>query len=90
MMTNEQIEQKKQLLSEKLKEIKTIYNELFQAGAIELSEADLDKVSGGRDPIHKPEELKYPQKPKEDKPIFDPSEAIRQLFEKFPDLKDSL
>ena len=59
-MTAEQIEQKKQLLAEKVKQIKAIYDELVEAGAIELSEDelvetgawplsddDLDKAAGG-------------------------------------------
>ena len=46
-LTNEQIEQKKQLLEEKMKEMKAIYDELVEAGAIELSEDDLDKAAGG-------------------------------------------
>ena len=43
----EQIEQKKQLLAEKMKEAKAIYDELVEAGAIELSDEDLDGASGG-------------------------------------------
>ena len=46
-MTSEQIEQKKQLLEEKVKQMKAIYDELAEAGAIELSEDDLDKAAGG-------------------------------------------
>ena len=46
-LTNEQIEQKKQLLAEKMKEAKAIYDELVDAGAIELSDDDLDGASGG-------------------------------------------
>ena len=46
-ITAEQIEQKKQLLAEKTKEMKAIYDELAEAGAIELSEDDLDKAAGG-------------------------------------------
>ena len=46
-LTNEQIEQKKQLLAEKTKEMKAIYDELVEAGAIELSDDDLDKAAGG-------------------------------------------
>lgn len=46
-MTNEQIEQKKQLLAEKLKEAKALHDELMEAGALDLSEDDLDKVTGG-------------------------------------------
>ena len=46
-LTNKQIEQKKQLLAEKLKEMKAIYNELVEAGAIELSDEELDSVTGG-------------------------------------------
>ena len=46
-MTNEQIEQKKQLLEKKVKEINAIAKELVEAGAIELSEDDLDKAAGG-------------------------------------------
>ena len=46
-LTTEQIEQKKQLLAGKTKEMKAIYNELVEAGAIELSDDDLDKAAGG-------------------------------------------
>ena len=46
-MTAEQIEQKKQLLVEKTKEMKAIYDELVEAGALELSEEHLDKATGG-------------------------------------------
>ena len=46
-MTTEQIEQKKQLLVEKTKEMKAIYDELVEAGALELSEEHLDKATGG-------------------------------------------
>ena len=46
-LTAEQIEQKKQLLAEKTKEAKALYDELVEAGAIELSEDDLDKAAGG-------------------------------------------
>ncbi len=46
-LTNEQIEQKKKLLAEKMKEAKAIYDELVEAGAIELSDEDLDGASGG-------------------------------------------
>ena len=48
-MTNKQIEQKKQLLADKLKEMKAIYDELVEAGAVELSEEELDKAAGGGD-----------------------------------------
>ena len=46
-LTNEQIEQKKQLLAEKMKEMKALYDELVEAGAIELSDDDLDNAAGG-------------------------------------------
>ena len=46
-MTQEQIEQKKQLLAEKEKQMKAIYDELVEAGAIELSDDDLDQAAGG-------------------------------------------
>ena len=46
-MTTEQIEQKKQLLAEKTKEIKALVNELVEAGAIELTEEELDGVAAG-------------------------------------------
>ena len=46
-LTNEQIEQKKQLLAEKMKEMKAIYDELAEAGAIEITDDDLDQVAGG-------------------------------------------
>ena len=46
-LTAEQIEQKKQLLEEKKKEIKAIYDELVEAGAIALDDDDLDQAAGG-------------------------------------------
>ena len=46
-LTNQQIEQKKQLLAEKMKEMKALYNELAEAGAIEISDDDLENVAGG-------------------------------------------
>ena len=46
-LTNAQIEQKKQLLAEKMKEMKAIYDELAEAGAIEITDDDLENVAGG-------------------------------------------
>ena len=46
-LTNEQIEQKKKLLAEKIKEFKAIRNELVEAGALPLEEDELDGVAGG-------------------------------------------
>ena len=46
-LTNAQIEQKKQQLAEKKKEMKAIYDELAEAGAIEISDDDLENVAGG-------------------------------------------
>ena len=46
-MTTEQIEQKKQQLKQLAEEVKQLHDELVEAGAIELSENDLDKVAGG-------------------------------------------
>jgi hypothetical protein len=46
-LTAEQIQEKKQLLVEKTKEMKAIYDELVEAGAIELSEEELEKSTGG-------------------------------------------
>ena len=46
-LTAEQIEQKKQLLEEKMKEMKAIYDELVEAGALPMGENDLDNVAGG-------------------------------------------
>ena len=46
-LTNEQIEQKKQLLAEKMKAMKAIYDELAEAGAIEITDDDLENVAGG-------------------------------------------
>ena len=51
-MTSEQIEQKKQLLAEKIKEMKAIYDELVEAGEIELTEEELDKAAGGNNPFN--------------------------------------
>ena len=46
-LTNEQIEQKMKLLTEKLNEIKVISDELKDSGNIELSDEELEGVSGG-------------------------------------------
>ena len=46
-MTQEQIEQKKQLLKQKLEEAKTLRDELQAVGALQFNENDLDKVAGG-------------------------------------------
>ena len=50
-MTTEQIEQKKQQLKQLAAEVKALTKELVEAGAIELSEENLDKAAGG---FHKP------------------------------------
>ena len=47
-MTNEEMQQKKQLLEEKMKEVNSILGELKEAGAIELKDDELDQVTGGR------------------------------------------
>ena len=46
-MTQEQIEQKKQLLKQTLEEAKALRDELQAAGALLLNEDELDKVAGG-------------------------------------------
>ena len=46
-LTNEQLEQKKHLLAEKVKEAKALYDQLMEAGAIEMSDEDLDNAAGG-------------------------------------------
>lgn len=46
-MTQEQIEQKKQLLKQTLEEAKALRDELRAAGALQLNEDELDKVAGG-------------------------------------------
>lgn len=46
-MTSEQIEQKKQQLKQLAEQAKQLKDELAEAGAIELSEDDLDKAAGG-------------------------------------------
>ena len=46
-LTNEQIEQKKQQLKQLAEQAKTLYDELVEAGAIELSDDDLDQAAGG-------------------------------------------
>ena len=47
-LTTEQIEQKKQKLSEILKEAKVLQDELVEAGAIPMDDDELDGVAGGR------------------------------------------
>lgn len=46
-LSQEQIEQKKQLLAEKMKEANAIAKELQEAGALPLDEDDLDEAAGG-------------------------------------------
>ena len=46
-LTDQQIEQKKQLLAEKMKEAKAIYDELMEAGAVPMDDDELDQVAGG-------------------------------------------
>lgn len=46
-LTAEQIEQKKQQLKQLAEEAKQLKDELVEAGAIELSEDDLDQAAGG-------------------------------------------
>ena len=46
-MTQEQIEQKKQQLQQLAEEAKQLKDELVEAGAIELSDDDLDQTAGG-------------------------------------------
>ncbi|MBO4906321.1 MAG: hypothetical protein J5486_04715 [Bacteroidaceae bacterium] len=59
-LTKEQIEAKKQQLQHLNDEIKALYNELVEAGAIELSDDDLDKASGGVGGINIPYPSSYP------------------------------
>ena len=46
-MTSEQIEQKKQQLKQLAEEVKQLKDELMEAGALELSDDDLDQAAGG-------------------------------------------
>ena len=55
-LTSEQIEQKKQLLAEKVKEMKALINELVEAGDMEISDKDLEKATGG----HQKHDYPYP------------------------------
>ena len=50
-LTNEQIEQKKQQLKQLAEEVKTLKDELVEAGAWPMDEDDLDKATGGTDPL---------------------------------------
>ena len=82
-MTNEQIEQKKQLLAEKEKEMKAIYDELVEAGAIELSEDDLDKAAGGTTPHILPQH--HPDQPSS-RPLKEDTN-VKPNFKPFPEVK---
>ena len=57
-LTNEQIEQKIQQLKQLTEEVNALSKELAEAGAIELSDEDLDKATGGNaeDDIKKKQE----------------------------------
>ena len=47
-LTTEQIEQKKLRLKQLAEEVKALKDELVEAGAWPLDEADLDQVAGGQ------------------------------------------
>ena len=47
IMTNEQIEAKKQQLKQLAEEAKKLKDELVEAGALPLDEDDLDQAAGG-------------------------------------------
>ena len=49
--TAEQIEQQKQRLHQLAAEAQAICKELVEAGAMELSDDDLDQATGGTDPL---------------------------------------
>ena len=53
-LTKEQIEHKKQQLKQLAEEVKQLTKELVEAGAIELSEEDFEKVTGGVELLHSP------------------------------------
>ena len=79
-LTNEQIEQKKQLLAEKMNEMKALHDELVQAGAIELSEDELNQAAGGyKNPNAKDPIATRPNPPKADWGIPD--------FKPYPQVK---
>ena len=59
-LTKEQIEQKKQQLKQLAEEVNALTKELVEAGAIELSEEDLEKVAGGNVP---PKRSSIPDQP---------------------------
>lgn len=46
-LSNEQIEQKKQQLKQLAEEVKQLHDELVEAGAIVLSDDQLDQATGG-------------------------------------------
>ena len=47
-LTNEQVEQKLQQLKQLTEEVSTLTKELAEAGAIKLSDEELEEISGGR------------------------------------------
>lgn len=51
-MTKEQIEEKKQLLQQKLDEVNSLKEELLVAGAWPLDDMEIESVSGGNHPQH--------------------------------------
>ena len=48
-LTKEQMKDKKALLLKKMEEVKALFDELQEAGGMELSDEELDGVSGGQD-----------------------------------------
>ena len=53
-LTQEEIEQKKRLLKEKMDEMHAIYVELMEAGAYPLDDDELDGIAGGVRPGSSP------------------------------------
>ena len=81
-MTNEQIEAKKQQLKQLTEEVEQLKNELVEAGAIELSEDDLDKAAGGNIPLHRGQHPDQPwSRPRKE------DTSIKPDFKPFPQVK---
>ena len=68
-LTKEQVEQKMQQLKQLAEEVSALTKELAEAGAIELSEEDLEKVEGGLIKFLSVENGKKPE-PKQNSAFF--------------------
>ena len=79
-LTKEQVEQKMQQLKQLTEEMSALTKELVEAGAIELSEEDLDKATGGLQVVGTGTCPEAEEFAKEHPELFDPQHGLIRQF----------